>query len=557
MNKRGYTRPTKVFSAGFLICLSLLLGTPPEKNILSRSELLEDTRQLANILESAHPDPYINGGGKIAFHRRLQQTLATIPKSGMTTDEFYRHLLLFIASVGDGHTSLTDPTPEEDIFPGIPLGFETVDKILCVSEVYRKEDRGLIGSRLTSLEGVSFTDLLKRQGSLKGFDNVYQNLINMIESLKTYEGFRSLIPHGTRQQTISVGLKKASGKELIIDIPILESLPKKGYSPETDVQLPSSHRQDFAYGFLDDRKQTALLRIDGMMSYREAYEWFHKMGMPWVKRGAGDVYRKFHGKEPPEEVEAIIAGLPAATETFTSLFKDMKEAGSRSLLVDLRKNQGGNSAMTQILMYFLYGKPTVLTSMKAAYSIKRYSELFFKNYENVTLDEINKGQEVTLTGNDYDFRSEKTFFEEDKENTKNMAFMEFLGQMPTFMDEYHKGTYEAYYLPENIIVLTSARTYSSGFTLAALLYKNGATIVGIPSAQAGNCFGDTIGFELSHTGIKGYLSHKRTVMFPEEPEMGRTLLPHYELTYDKFSYYLFDPNASVLLALEILPRLNN
>ena len=125
------------------------------------------------------------------------------------------------------------------------------------------------------------------------------------------------------------------------------------------------------------------------------------------------------------------------------------------------------------------------------------------------------------------------------------------------MDEYNKGTYEAYYLPENIVVLISARTYSSGYTLAALLYKSGATIVGVPSAQAGNCFSDTIGFELSHSGILGYLSHKRIIMFPGELEMGRILLPHYELTYDKFSFYQFDPNASVLLALEILPRLNN
>ena len=46
---------------------------------LTRAALIEDARQLLDALESAHPDPYSSGGGKIAFHRRFHQTLAAIP----------------------------------------------------------------------------------------------------------------------------------------------------------------------------------------------------------------------------------------------------------------------------------------------------------------------------------------------------------------------------------------------------------------------------------------------------------------------------------------------
>lgn len=56
----------------------------------SRGQLIADARQLAEILESAHPNPYINGGGRIAFHRRLHRILNAIPEDGMTRDEFYR-----------------------------------------------------------------------------------------------------------------------------------------------------------------------------------------------------------------------------------------------------------------------------------------------------------------------------------------------------------------------------------------------------------------------------------------------------------------------------------
>jgi len=557
MQKKGPGVQVLILGLGVLTFLFSPLTFSQEKKVFPKTELLEDTRQLANILESAHPDPYINGGGKIAFHRKLQETLAAIPESGITADEFYSHLLPFVASIGDGHTTLTNPTPVEDTFPGLPLGFKAVDKNLYVSEVYREEDRGFFGARLTSVQGVSLAELLKRQRNLKGYDNLYQNLTNLIDALKTLEGLRSLIPHQKNDKVISVGLKIDNCEALSLDLPLTETLPEKIYVPETHIQLPSTQRQDFAYGFLDEDKQIAILLIDGMMGYREAYELFYKMGLPWVQRGATRIYRKFHETEPPKEVEEIVAGLPSATETFTSLFKDIKEAGSKTLIVDVRKNTGGNSAMTQILLYFLYGRATVLKSMNLGYSIKKYSELYFKNYGNVTLEEINRNQEVTLTGNDYDFKTEKNFFSVDKDKGKDKAFMEFLGQMPTFMDEYRKGTYEAYYLPENIIVLTSARTYSSGFTLLTLLYKSGATIVGVPSAQAGNCFGDTIGFSLSHTGIKGLLSHKRSVMFPNDPEKGRILSPHYELNYEKSASYNFDPNATVLLALETLPHLHH
>jgi hypothetical protein len=54
----------------------------------SRVQLVEDVRQLAHLLETAHVDPYIRGGGKIAFHRRFQRLLEAIPAKGLTRDEF-------------------------------------------------------------------------------------------------------------------------------------------------------------------------------------------------------------------------------------------------------------------------------------------------------------------------------------------------------------------------------------------------------------------------------------------------------------------------------------
>lgn len=76
-------------------------------------------------------------------------------------------------------------------------------------------------------------------------------------------------------------------------------------------------------------------------------------------------------------------------------------------------------------------------------------------------------------------------------------------------------------------------------------------MVGVPSGQAGNCFGDTLFFKLNNSAISGAVSFKRFLEYPDDPERGKMLRPDYELTYDKLAAYGFDPNAEILLALEI------
>lgn len=88
--------------------ITTFLCSQEEKNF-AREELIEDARQLLETLESSHPDPYINGGGKIAFFRRYQEILHSIPQTGLTKSQFYKHLLPFVTSIGDSHTMIRIP----------------------------------------------------------------------------------------------------------------------------------------------------------------------------------------------------------------------------------------------------------------------------------------------------------------------------------------------------------------------------------------------------------------------------------------------------------------
>lgn len=99
-----FLRLTCLILALFLV--SLFLQAQEKASRIKKELLMEDLRQLTEILEKGHPDPYLRGGGKIAFHRRFQEALLTIPEEGMTVKEFFVHLLPFVASLKDGHTFL-------------------------------------------------------------------------------------------------------------------------------------------------------------------------------------------------------------------------------------------------------------------------------------------------------------------------------------------------------------------------------------------------------------------------------------------------------------------
>jgi hypothetical protein len=134
-----------------------------ETNI-SREALIEDIRQLTDIIETAYPDPYFKGGGRIAYHRRLQKLIRSIPAEGMTVKGFNFCLMPFLASIKDGHTALlNDPTSLEHDDPGgIPLIFGAIEEKLYVRSVVRAAHKDLIGSLLVSVEGLSVDELIQR-----------------------------------------------------------------------------------------------------------------------------------------------------------------------------------------------------------------------------------------------------------------------------------------------------------------------------------------------------------------------------------------------------------
>ncbi len=554
----GSTKEESVTVKSFISCLALLIGiciaatsSAQEEKIFTRPELVQDTRQLASILEQSHPDPYINGGGKIAFHRRLRNLLQVIPADGMTAEEFRGLILPFVASLRDGHTALLPAQTGTPPSPGLTVPFKIIDESLAVSGPVRKDDVDLNGARLLAVDGVPLDELIRRQNILRGIENVSGTLALMTRNLGTTRGLRLLIPERADSSGIRLTLLPAKGKSRDFVFQPGEEMESSPTPTVSKVRLPDMSRSDVAWSFLDDKGKTALLKIDDMSGYREGCEAWIGRRMSEGPDMARAAYRKFHGTEAPEKIEDVLAGIPSATDVFTDLVNEMKRSGTQNLIVDLRQNTGGNDLMANILLYFLFGRDA-MASCGQGYQIMRYSDLYFQVYADDSLARINSGRAQPLEIGDYDFAEESAYVNGRDPAAALKAAEEYVKYAPTFYEVYRQGRYEKFYSPSRIVVLCSAWTYSSGFTMLAALQRFGATVVGTTPAYVGNNFTDSLLFRLKNTQLVGAVSFKKSVTFPEDPDTGRSLKPDVVLNHGKWASTGFDPDAEVLLALEFL-----
>jgi hypothetical protein len=512
--------------------------------------LVEDVERLAWIIRDAHPDPYERCGGKEAFDAKLAETIGGIPADGMRRSEFTLYLMPFVAFVGDAHTVIHAHIDINFGRPGgIPLYFGAVGKELYVQGVTRENERRLIGARLVSVEGVPFDEIAARLSEIRSVENQYGALawLGKDGDLWCEPQLTMLLPEWIDHSNIAVTLLMPEGgiEVLTFDLP-----RKVDYPPilsESAVKLPATKRCEFVYSFLDPAKKTALLRVTGMMHYREALEMWESVGMEDMRQFGREAYETYNGRGAPSDYREVMAGVPSVTETFRSLVKDMKAAGTKTLLIDLRHNSGGNSYMSNILVYFLFGKEKLL-GQTPGLEVKKYSSFFFETHPNVKLKDLNKDRAVLIAVGDCDTLSNPRLGVTSKVRAKRL---ETLRKMTTFAPELDSGAYDGYYTPERVIVLSSPWTFSSGYTMMRYLYRAGAELAGTPSGQASNCFGDIIRFELPNSGVTGNVSHKRFSDFPEDPELGRVLPMDYPLTFDKLLEYKFDPNAEVKWGMEV------
>jgi hypothetical protein len=396
------------------------------------------------------------------------------------------------------------------------------------------------GSLLVSVEGVTVQELIDRFKQLEACENDYFALREFARGNLLFEAYlHELVPEWIDRSKITFRLQRPSGaiETITRRLPIEISSPLRFV--ESSVDLPKTDESGFLFDFIDPLKQgkeIAYLRVDHMQEYREAKE--------MALAGGAKRYSL-------EELQST----PSATESFRRLVREMKAAKTQTLVIDIRDNGGGNYMMAPILVYFLYGKDVLSSVSKAAARSggghgDRYSPLYLETRTNVTIESANEGRAVPLQEGDIDFST--IFADLENDTGENPERLKGYMSAPTFFEEYKEGEFSGFYCPPNVVVLMTPWTSSSGLDMALYLYRSGATLVGTPSAQAPNSWGNLLEWQLDHSGIAGEVASAFDIAFGDDPEKGRVLPVHYPLTYEKLASYDFDHNAEFLYAMELL-----
>jgi hypothetical protein len=440
----------------------------------------------------------------------------------------------------------------------MPLSFASIERCLFVDGVPSGKDKALLGTKLLSVEGVPFAEMLKRMPNLLGIENDTHCLMMLNVYLGLTPLLKELLPEWQDYSNLRVQLELTDGRTQERSFALRDKNAPPFVRAGSKLEVPSMKKTQFSYRFLSPDRKTALLKIDGLNAYREMWETEGRSRD--ISKELAAVYRQILKREAPTDTAAALAGIPSAVETFRRLAEEMKEAGTEALIIDLSQNRGGNSLMADILTYFLYGTQKLAQIVTEERSVKKYSPYYFEALLGRSIDDINRQnaqvQSYPLTENDYDFAEDrfKELFLAGKIDIPTGMALKY-ADTSTFLAELKSGAYAGYYTPKKVIITTSHETYSSGFTMLRYLYKSGATVVGSTSAQSGNGFGNGSFFTLKNTGLKMTISKNAYIVFPEAPKERKQIMPHHELTYEKLKSYGFDPHAVVLYALELLKTL--
>lgn len=500
---------------------------------LTKKEMQADLEYLCRLLVESHPDPFDGTDGAVNFYRLVDEITRTLPDH-LGTIDYLRLLRPLVASLRDGHTTIHEMTDAPSLH--IAVDFDVMADGLVIGRVYSSGFRPLVGSRLAAVNDVPIDQLVATVERLWGCDNQVHIWCRLADALEAPDRLAEVLRQPQARQ-VTLTVRAADGIEHAVPMQWQSGPRGRGWAASSAVAVPSVGPTQIGWGFADENHHVAVLRVGRLTRYREAAEvWWHSGYYHALRHW----YREIHPDTEPTDavLQALISEVPAATPILIDCLDAMARAHTSWLVVDLTESTGGNSVLANMLGWTLFG-PEALRTVDGGYQIPRYSPLYAQNYGQIPAGDWGPGG--------YDFSEERAWRARQVHGMSERPETDaWLAEVPTFQQA-------AQNFPEwrpRVVVVTGARTYSAGFDIVLTLKRLGAHHVGVPSAQAPNCFIDILRFTLPHSGIAGTVSFKRSMALPRLDPQVRHLEPDVALTYDQFRAYQFDPAAGVRLALD-------
>lgn len=196
----------------------------------------------------------------------------------------------------------------------------------------------------------------------------------------------------------------------------------------------------------------------------------------------------------------------ALRATLDSTFDAAKREGVRAIVVDLRRNGGGNSAQGITLLSYITGKPLSQGIRKEWKSSARYRAHFSRSVSPLIRWLPFSWIDGSMGG----------FFSVPVGSIATM-------QLPTAAPP----PANARRLERPLCVLIGHSTFSSAMMLAnTVRQSNVGTLIGEPTGEPPNSHGEVFAFQLPNSGLAGQVSSARFVLEADTAAAHRGVLPH-------------------------------
>ena len=352
---------------------------------------------------------------------------------------FRTHLQEMIYHLDDGHTQVATTSHNELIYP-LYLMFDTKESayVLAIEDDYKSA----LGKRVALINDKPLSDIISKAHKLISGDNeVFKNkkLSNMLQVKSFWEkcGYRENHIRLTFEDSTSITIPATTAHDFV-----LEQLSLEFNSPTVPREVP------FYYQIFDSLN----------ICYLQFNICFDSLNYPQL------------GQRFDDFIEGMMA--------------DIKARSIGVLVIDVRNNGGGNSALCDLLLSYL----TDFNQMKNMGCKVRMSELLLKFQPNFTDVVLNNGSKPQL-GDVFDLLDVKWNNEEEAMSPHR------INRDP---DKIFKG---------NVIFISGRGTFSSAGLLLTLARDNGiGTIIGETPGHRPSHYGDILQFSLPNTGIKATVS---------------------------------------------------
>lgn len=428
----------------------------------------QDLLLYADMLATVHPY-YADAKHRKVLERKVRKGYKECATLGDDAD-FKLVLARLAAELGDGHTAISYWTNMNTIFP-VRMAIDG-DKSAII-DVTSEELSELLGKSVTHINGHPLRKVLHSARAIVSADNRV-NFENLVKDYFMFTEFWSLL--GMSDECLSLTLTDG-----------------------TTVEVTPIQRNTLKIAQL----QSDTKRVTAMRNVLFDYTIFESEGICYLQ------FNQFADRVTLPQYKQL-----ARFDTFVEdMMAEIEAKGVKTLVVDLQYNGGGNSALGDVLLSWLYP----VAELKPYGVEVRTSELLYATYpyyREFTYDDrpLELGEIYDMWRFDHN-RKQSVDVEPSQDSTRHILNRD--------AERIFRG---------NVIFVEGRESFSSATLLLTMARDNGiGIIVGKPSGGRPSHYGDLLYCTLPNTKTIATVSHKRFVRPDAEARDMDYIVPDVEL----------------------------